>query len=93
MDLFGYDIDYREADDPTLRRLGEATIEPRDLAELRRIVGFLSEVLGQLEARYDPAAEPTPYTNLFPGWHLHFRDWDEQWTEGSGDLIVSLPVS
>ena len=90
MDLYGYDSGFCNEDDPVLRQLGEVSVMANDAAELRRIASFLSEAAERVEARHDPTSDD-PYTGLNPDWHFHYRDWDPEWTEGSGDLIVIRP--
>jgi hypothetical protein len=84
--LFGYDENHRDPDLDDLevrslfRRLGEVTIVPADVEELRRIAAFFSETADLLQQHGEAFG------------HEHFRDWLERASSaplGDCDLIVS----
>jgi hypothetical protein len=78
--LFGYDDNHRDIEDPVLRRLGEVTIVPENVDELRRIVAFLSDTADQLQQHGEAFG------------HEHLTDWLKQVKAeavGTCDLIVS----
>ena len=86
MKLFGYDDNYRDVDLDDLekrklfRRLGEVTIVPENVEELRRIAAFLSETADLLQQHGEGFG------------HEHFRHWLERGKAapmGDCDIIVS----
>ena len=86
MKLFGYDDNYRDVDldDPEVRklfrRLGEVTIVPENVEELRRIAAFLSETADLLQQHGEGFD------------HEHFQDWLKRRKAarvGDCDIIVS----
>jgi hypothetical protein len=74
--LHGYDIGFREEDEPTPRSLGEITFPVSDASALRRIAAFFQFAADELDAM----------GNDFE--HVHLRDWDNDWTEEETDVIV-----
>jgi hypothetical protein len=62
-----------------------------DPAELRRVSQFFAEAASIVESRRD--LDPETYDGLASGWHLHYRDWTDSWTDESSDLIVIRPCS
>ncbi|MEQ1701891.1 MAG: hypothetical protein ABMA25_17420 [Ilumatobacteraceae bacterium] len=77
MDLFGYDVGFRDREEPESHRLGEITIGVRDVAELRRIAAFITHAAEQLELHGERFG------------HEHSRDWYVEWSDGSPDVVVA----
>jgi hypothetical protein len=84
--LFGYDDNYRDVDLDDLevrtlfRRLGEITIVPENVEELRRIAAFLSETADLLQQHGEAFG------------HEHFQDWLKRGKAapvGDCDIVVS----
>jgi hypothetical protein len=47
--------------------------------DIRRIARFANEVVAMIDS---DDVKP------LPGWHMHFRDLDANWTEDEADLIL-----
>lgn len=83
---------------PNVRAYGKEPWEPRDdddegpppialrevslvcsFEDMRRVARFVNKVVAMIDS---DDVEP------MPGWHMHFRDLDADWTEDEDDLIV-----
>jgi hypothetical protein len=78
---FGYEVDQPADDDEEARLLNlrEATLSC-SFEDMRRVAQFVNEVVAMIDS---DDVKP------LPGWHMHFRDLDADWTEDEADLILA----
>ena len=91
MKLWGYDRGEPGDHDETPRELREVSVVADDPAELRRVAQFFAEAASIVESRRE--LDPETHGGLASDWHLHYRDWADNWSDESGDLIVIRPRS
>ena len=81
MRAYGYEADRPTDDDEQAQplRLREVTLGC-SFDDIRRVARFVNEVLAVIDSG---DVEPRP------GWHMHFRDRDANWTKEEADLILA----
>jgi hypothetical protein len=89
MNLWGYDRQEHDDENGIARELREVSVVADDPAELRRVAEFLAEAASLVESHRD--LDPETCGGLASDWHLHYRDWTDNWTDESSDLIVIRP--